>query len=781
MVAKVRLSVKNLVSFVLRGGSIDSRFSGMDRALEGSRIHRKLQKQAPEGYNAEVSMRNVQLYNEVEYTVEGRADGVFIENDIVVIDEIKTTTVPTELITEDFNLAHWAQGQCYAYFYCTQQKIEKATVQLTYYQVDTEKIIRYKQEYTYAKLEEIYYNLLQGYEKWAIFTANWIKARNESITPLEFPFKSYRAGQRELAVGVYKTITQGERFFCQAATGIGKTISVIYPAIKAMGEGSAEKIFYLTAKTITRTAAQNAVQQLQENGLRAKSITITAKDKICFLDERKCNPEDCPYAKGYFDKVNDAVFGILQNTDSFDRQTIEAAARKYTLCPFELSLDLSLWCDVVICDYNYLFDPEAALQRFFVERTGDYVFLIDEAHNLPDRARDMYSATVSKKDLYAVKKLVEKKDTRLKRTLTEANNLFIQARKEMEEREVEYFTEEFPREKWLSVFRRVLSAFENYFENNKSEAQDRILDFYFSLRFFIKISEMYNSGYTTFYEKSRDDISVQLLCLDPSFFVNNALEKGIASILFSATLSPLKFYMETLGENEEAKKSSFASPFRQENLCLLVENTISTKYKDREETVERVAESILALAKAKEGNYIAYFPSYKYMNQVYEAFAELQSGLKTVCQQSGSSEEEREAFLELFDNEEENILAFCVMGGIFAEGIDLVGSKLQGCCIVGVGLPQINPRLEQMKEYYTEIGSNGYAYAYRYPGMNKVLQAAGRVIRTEEDKGIVLLIDSRFNSRAYKELFPIHWNHAENVHGAQEIDEKIKAFWHGVE
>ena len=777
MTARVRLSVKSLVSFVLKGGSIDSRFTGLNRALEGSRIHRKLQKLAPEGYVAEVALRNTQKHKGVEYTVDGRADGLFFEDDLPVIDEIKTTAVPAELITEDFNMAHWAQGQCYAYFYCAEQKLKKAVVRLTYYQIDTEEIVRYKQEYTFAQLEGIYHTLLQGYEKWAMFTAEWEIKRNESITSLQFPFDSYRAGQREMAVGVYKTVVQGGQFFCQAPTGIGKTLSSLFPAVKAMGEGQTEKIFYLTAKTITRTAAQTAVQQLQGDGLNLKHVTLTAKDKVCFLDERNCNPEACPYAKGYFDRVNDVVFELLQKIDCFTRQEIEQAAKKYELCPFELSLDLSLWCDVVICDYNYLFDPEATLQRFFSERTGEYTFLVDEAHNLPDRAREMYSAQISKKEIWAVKKMVDKEDAKLSKALTKLNSEIVKIKKELKALDTDHFAGEEPRKEVLAVLRSAMPPFEGYLEKHRTNLQSGVLEAYFSIRFFLKISEIYNSSYVTFYEQSREDVSVQFLCLDPSAFVRTAFEKGKAAVLFSATLTPLEFYMQTLGDEEDAKKASFTSPFNREHLCLLVESTVSTKYKDREDTLEQVAESILSFATAKRGNYIVYFPSYKYLQQVYEVFSELGAAMKTVCQQSGASEEEREEFLKLFDKEDENILAFCVMGGMFSEGVDLVGNKLQGCCIVGVGLPQINPKLEQMKEYYNADNKDGYAYAYRYPGMNKVLQAAGRVIRTADDKGVVLLIDSRFGTREYRNLFPLHWGHAKSVHGAVEIQDEIRAFW----
>ncbi len=777
MAVKVKLSVGNLVGFVLRGGSIDNRFSGLDRAAQGSRIHRQLQKEAPAGYMAEVTMRNVQVYNNIEYTVEGRADGMFEENDMTVIDEIKTTTAPMEAITEEFNMAHWAQGQCYAYFYCVKNNAEKAAVRLTYFQVDEEEIVRFQKEYTFAQLEEIYVGFLQSYEKWAAFMAGWKTTRDNSINELDFPFDSYRKGQRELAVSVYKAIIGGNNFFCQAPTGIGKTMSTIYPAMKAMAEGHEEKVFYLTAKTITRTAAQDALHFMQQKGLRAKHVTITAKDKVCFLDERNCNPDACPYAKGYFDRVNDVVLAELQSKNTFTRQVIEEIAKENMLCPFELALDFSLWCDVVICDYNYLFDPEAMLQRFFSESTRQYVFLIDEAHNLPDRVRAMYSASVSKKEILAVKKAVGTKEKKYTQALNKVNTALLDIRKECEEKDVTFLVEETPRKEHITLLRALLKEYERYLEKYKNNLEEGVLETYFSLRFFLKIAELYGESYATFYEANRYDVTMKLLCLDPAAFVQAAFEKGYAAVLFSATFSPLPFYMEVLGNDEEAKKASFLSPFKQENLALLVESSISTKYKDRAFTLEEVADSIAAFAGVKKGNYIVYFPSYKYMEQVLEVFETLHADMPVTCQQRNSSEEERENFLKQFDDPAKNVLAFCVMGGMFAEGVDLVGDKLQGCCIIGVGLPQINPEIELIKRHYDEKNNNGYAYAYRYPGMNKVLQAAGRVIRTEQDKGVVLLIDSRFGTREYRSLFPLHWNHAKRVHGTGEIKEAIETFW----
>ena len=773
----MRISVKNLVGFLLRGGSIDSRFSGTDRAAEGGRIHRRLQKQEGPGYTPEVTLRDTRQWGDLLYRVEGRADGIFFDQEgRVTVDEIKTTAAPLSAIGEDFNLAHWAQGECYAYFYCLQHGLAEAAVRLTYFQVDTEEILRFTRRYSLKEMETFYQGLLEGYAKWARFTARWAQLRAAAAGAMDFPFPAYRPGQRELAVGVYKTAREGGRFFCQAPTGIGKTISTLFPAVKAMGEGRVEKVFYLTSKTTLRTAAEEALERMGEKGMRAKTVTLTAKDKICFLEERACDPESCPYARGYFDRVNEAVFQLLQEGDRFDRAAVEAAARRYELCPFELSLDLSSFCDVVVCDYNYLFDPEAYLRRFFEEGKSDHFFLIDEAHNLPDRAREMYSAALSKRAVLSARKQVTGRHKKLSGALGKVNAALLELGRACVEAPEGRLVQPAPPKELLGLLRRAMEQFEEHLNAHRGQTEGELLTFYFELRFFLKIAELADTCYRCLIFTSGGDVTVKLLCLDPAPFVDAALSRGKGAVLFSATLSPLSYFMEVLGSGE-GKKASFPSPFPRENLCLMVEGGVSTRYRDREATLAQVARSIAAFAFARPGNYIAYFPSYQYMRRAAEAFEEL-GYPAPVLQQPGAGEEEREAFLAAFAAGEP-LLAFCVMGGVFAEGVDLPGEQLSGCCIVGVGLPQIGPELELQKAYYDEKNGMGYPYVYRYPGMDKVLQAAGRVIRTDSDRGAVLLIDSRFDTPAYRALFPTHWRGALSVRGPEEIRRQLGRFWSG--
>ncbi len=768
---QIRLSVRELVEFVLRCGSIDSRFSGFDRMNEGSRIHRKLQKAAGDAYEAEVSFKAQRTIDGVRYTLEGRADGVIAEQDGgFTIDEIKTTAAPAELLTADFNPLHWAQAKCYGAFLCERGGLPGAGVQITYYQIDTDEIIRHRRAFTAAELEDFLKDTLRRYAPWARMAAQWRGTRNASLRALRFPFPAYRPGQYEMARAVYRTIAGGGRLFCAAPTGIGKTMSTLFPALKAMGEEKGERIFYLTAKTITRQAAEEALARLRQNTadsetpLRLKAVTLTAKDKICPLAERNCTPQGCPRADGYYNRVNDALYEFLSARDIFTRADIEAFAEERRLCPFEFSLDLTNWCDCIVCDYNYLFDPVVSLKRFFAEG-GDFIFLVDEAHNLVDRSREMYSASLHKSAVYGVKKALGKAHRRLSAALTKTNREFIALRRRCEEAETRALT--LPKgvpelEKQLV---RLCAACEGWLEEHREgELYTEVLALYFDVRFFLRIAEEYDEKYTALVFASGSEVCVRLLCLDAAPFLEDSLALGRAGILFSATLTPAEYFIR--------------SPFAPERLFLAAADTVSTKYADRERTREAVCRLIGAAVNTKAGNYLVFLPSYQYLRDVSDEFAMIYPEIPLAVQEIGMDEAAREAFLAQFSAQQtKTLVGFCVLGGIFAEGIDLVGDRLIGSIIVGVGLPQIGPEQDALRDYYEATLGEGFAYAYQYPGMNKVLQAAGRVIRTETDRGLVLLIDSRYRTARYRRLFPPHWAQLQSVESPEQLARMLAGFW----
>ena len=654
---------------------------------------------------------------------------------------------------------HLAQAKCYAFIYGDQHEQEKMGVQMTYCHLETEEIRRFRQEYTTEELREWFYGITDAYEKWALFQVEWKEKRNASIKKVEFPYQ-YRDGQKKLAAAVYRTIERQKKLFIQAPTGVGKTMATVFPAVKAVGEGLVDKLFYLTAKTITRTAAQQAFQILKREGqgLRCKVITLTAKEKICFCEKPECNPDYCPYAKGHFDRINDAVYDMITTSDDMSRQAVEEQAKKWQVCPFELGLDLSLWADAVICDYNYVFDPNAKLKRFFGEGVkGDYIFLIDEAHNLVERGREMFSASLCKEDVMKVRRLVKTRDVRLARQLEDCNRQMLALKRECDGCQV--------LESAGGIYLKLLSVMaemERYLEECKEEdVREEVLSLYFEVRMFETIYEKLDENYMIYSEiDGEGKFFVRLFCVNPAVNLNEALEKGVSTIFFSATLLPIRYYRQLLSTKTDDYAVYAQSTFARENRLLLLGNDVSTRYTARgEATYRKYASYLLEMVQGKKGNYMAFFPSYKFMEEVYDQFLLLaekeDSSAQCVIQAPYMSEEAREIFLEEFEEErEESLLGFCVMGGIFSEGIDLSRDRLIGAAVVGTGLPQVCRERELLREYFDKKGLRGFDYAYVYPGMNKVLQSAGRVIRTEEDRGVILLLDDRFREGRYKETFP---------------------------
>ncbi|MBC1765292.1 ATP-dependent DNA helicase [Listeria seeligeri] len=773
----VQISVRRLVEFVLRGGSIDSRMTSSDRALEGTKIHQLLQKSAGEEYQAEVSLKLDRTVDGVIFSLDGRADGIINEQ---TIDEIKTTETVMEEITEDFRPLHWAQLICYGFMLAEKSDLSEVTLQLTYYQVADEEIKQFKRVMSREEMGVFVDDLLSKYAVWAKMSAAWEMKRNKTIQELAFPYDSYRRGQRELSIAVYRTAVSGENLCCEAPTGIGKTMSTLFPAVKAMGEGKTDKIFYFTAKTITRQVAEDALDEMRRKGLAARSVTITAKDKICFLDERKCEPDHCQFARGYYDRLNEALFDMLGQEEAITRTVVEQYARKYTLCPFELSLDVALFCDAIVCDYNYLFDPVVYLKRFFSEGPGKYTFLVDEVHNLVDRARSMFSATLRKSLVMQVKRQLDKKlHKRLWNAVNAMNKVMVSLNKVLIESGETIHVSKADLAEWNEfVLKFTFVAKEWLPQNTQSEAQADVLELYFESLRYVKIAELYDERYTTQITRTHSDLEIKQLCLDPAFLLSEKLKLGASSVLFSATLRPIDYYTNVLGGEEDTSRMVFSSPFEQQNMHLLVADNISTKYQMRNQSLASVVEALAALIAGKKGNYLFFFPSFQYLQNVYELFREKYPEIVVQKQEGAMDEEQREAFLEAFKaGNPETLVGFCVLGGVFSEGIDLRGERLIGAAIVGVGLAQLNPESDLIKEYYNETIGQGFDYAYQLPGMNKVLQAVGRVIRGESDRGVVLLIDERFSASRYRTLFPAHWNHAKIVKNTEEITEQVTEFW----
>ncbi len=773
---EIRLSVRNLVEFLLRTGDIDSGFVRMNRALEGTRAHIRLQKSYGDNYLPEVSLRKPLEFDDYNLIVEGRTDGILKEENHIIIDEIKTVTHELELIDENYNTQHWAQAMCYGYIYGEENNLKKLIIQLTYIQLDTDEIKKIRKTFEIGELQSFFYDLIEKYRIWADYNNTRISLRDESIKALQFPFPNYRKGQRKMAAAVYRAIRDENILFAQAPTGIGKTISSVFPAVKAMGEGITSKIFYLTAKTTTQSVAEEAFQKMRDGGLQFISITITAKDKICFKDERDCNPKYCEYAKGHFDRVNNALMDMLQNETQITREILLFYAEKHRVCPFEYSLDLSLWADGVICDYNYLFDPNAGLKRFFSDKKTNFTFLIDEAHNLVDRGREMYSAELHKKDFLSLKRLLKEKSKELCNSCNSINKYFIDIRKRLGEN-IHYTSREEEKDLYNILNSFVVKADKYLAMNDNTNIDQELMDLYFNVLNFLKISELYDEHYITYIEKYGNDVKIKLFCLDPSLLISQMLKKGRAGIFFSATLLPMDYFFEILGGGENSKSIYLSSPFDVKNRCLLIANNVVTLYNKRENSYWQIVEYINNTIIKKQGNYIIFFPSYKYMEEVYERFMERYPDYNVNIQSPGMTEEEKANFIGFFEpNPKKHNIGFCVLGGVYSEGIDLMDDRLIGVIVVGVGLPQLCLERDIIKNYYDNKNHKGFEYSYMYPGMNKVMQAAGRLIRSETDRGIILLLDERFSRWDYQRLFPKEWFPHKRVH-ENSISKVLEDFW----
>lgn len=860
----VKISVRNIVEFILCSGDIDNAGGRYDpdAMQEGSRLHRKIQKSQGHGYTAEVSLavtvpieRDGILFN---ICVDGRADGIINldEADEVIIDtsmfnveqvtlsglpfneniidirvdteasidvdaeaDIDTKTeIETEINTKtdintktgintetDTNVEtdmneqttpkffvdeikcvylelssikeivpiHRHQVMCYAYIYAKENNLKNIGIQLTYCNLETEDTIKIQEVYNFRYLSEWFSRLINEYSRWVSWHYRWKLERNASIKALSFPFE-YRPGQKDLVSGVYRTILREKKIFIEAPTGVGKTISTVYPAIKSMGESLTEKIFYLTAKTITRTVAENTFSILAEKGLRLKAVTITAKEKICPLEKMECNPIACERAKGHYDRVNDAVYDMLVHEESISRDLISEYAMKHCVCPYEMCLDVTTWADAVICDYNYVFDPSVYLRRFFNnDKKQDFVFLIDEAHNLVDRAREMYSAVLHKQSFTSAEKIINGKSSKLTRHLEICNQDLLDMKRECDDCEI-----------WESVsgfvqhLLRLVSEFDEFFQFNQSiEGSDELFQLYMDVRYFIFIHELLDENYLIY--SDYDDTGgfrLKLMCMDPSKNIKNCLNKGKSAVFFSATLLPVQYYKEQLGGDEGDYAVYAPSPFSTDKRLLMVGRDVSTKYSRRSSAeYEKIVSYIETFVNAKVGNYFVFFPSYQMMQEIAAAADGRVEGM--VLQSANMTEREREEFLLAFETEpEKNHVAFGVMGGIFSEGIDLKNDRLIGAVIVGTGLPMVCNERELFRGFYDLRNNCGFDYAYLYPGMNKVLQSAGRVIRTSEDVGSILLLDDRFLNSQYQNLFPREWYPYETV-VLKTVEDKLKSFW----
>ncbi len=778
-----RIGVRELVEFECKSGDLDASQSSTNTALEGARIHRMLQKQAGPNYEKEVTLKAAVTLAGEDYTIDGRADGVDKDDasGLTIVDEIKTSALDFAELSDDALGRYWAQAAVYGHFLCTDRQLDRIILQLTYYQTTTKQITRQQWPLPAADLAEYYQALLHDYAGWVIFRHQLKQERDASLTPLTFPFGDFRPQQREFAAAVYKTIHTQQRLFVQAPTGTGKTMATLFPAVKAMPAEGLNRLFYLTAKEATRQSAEDGCRLLIDQGAQLRCITLTAKDKISFCPPEKRTPDLCPYYRGYYDRNKAAVKDIISHERLLDRATIERYAKKHTVDPFELSLDAARFADVVICDYNYLFDPLVFLQRFFAQPDSSQFFLIDEAHNLIHRARDMYSATLTSAGLSPLAATLRQHHQReASNALRQLRTAFTAVGKALTAKE---------QNEWVSVealteFNQKVARFvERIHEWLPGQPADEdiqaVLPVYFDCISYSRIAELYGEQYRTVVEREHQQVRITQLCLDPEPFVDACLHKGRGAVLFSATLSPLTYYQELLADPADSLVYQLPSPFPAGHQLVVIRDDVATTYQRRAANEARIVAALAAFAQTRTGNYLVFLPSYHYLEQVYMAFSAAYPEITVFSQTGGMAATDRAAFLAHFQpHPTATSVGFAVLGGSFGEGIDLPADRLIGVAVVGVGLPGLSLRNNLLKAYFNARNGQGFTYAYQLPGLNNVLQAGGRLIRGMHDRGVILLLDERFAQPRYQHYLPLSWTrNLRLAHTDDQLTTLLTDFW----
>ncbi len=772
---ELAVGVRELVEFVLRRGDLRAEFTGAATAIEAVRLHQRIQASRPPDYLAEVALGRTVEREGLRLRVDGRLDGVFTGGLFPRIEEIKTTRRPLRECLREENPLHWGQARIYAFLWAAAHGHAAVEVQLTYARTDTGATRSVRRLYAAEELAAFFEEVVGAWARWAKALRAWAAARDASIRTLAFPFSAFRPGQQEMIGAVREALRRGGRIFIQAPTGIGKTLAVLYPALQALAERCCEKVFYLTARTTGRLAAEHALAALRGRGLRLKHLAVIAREKVCLTPGAACTPEECGFAAGHYDRLPAAREALFRE-EAWTREAVAEAARAHRVCPFELSLDLARWADLVLCDYNYAFDPRAYLRRFFLEEGGPWAFLVDEAHNLAERSREMFSAELRRSsfrdlglrlgpELPAIRRRLEGLDAcldRAERRTRSAGGAVADPQ---------------PPAELLAHLGELASVAEGWLEKNRRPPYRRQLEErYFEAAAFLRIAERFDEAYAVCWEASPGDLLVKLFCVDPARPMAEALRRSRAAVFFSATLSPPDYFRALLGGGP-AESLTLPSPFPAPHFGVFVADAVSTVYRDRARTCGEVARMLRRFVEGRRGNYLLFFPSYEYLRLVLAAFRRDAPQAEILVQEPGMGELERETFLARFEARGDGTLVgFAVMGGAFGEGIDLAGARLSGAAVVGVGLPAIGLERELIRAHFEARGGCGYDYAYRFPGIQRVLQAAGRVIRSEEDRGVLLLLDRRYAEDATRRLLPPAWR-PKRVRDERELAAELARFW----
>ncbi|KRL20536.1 ATP-dependent DNA helicase [Lentilactobacillus kisonensis] len=777
-----QIGIRELVEFLLRTGDLSPVVTSENTAQEGSRIHRKIQRSRPTTYQSEVALKTTIKYENDDYVISGRADGIDNHDDKVLIEEIKTSDLEYDTIPQSTLTLYWGQVKVYAYIVMHDQQLDSLAMQLTYVQTPDELITTKQQTITKDEADDFFNNLIKEYEGWIKLRRELDDRRVSSSKQLKFPFENYRPGQHLLATNVYKAIMLEKHLFVEAPTGTGKTISTLFPAIKSMGEQLISRIFYFTAKQSTRHVAENTIAIMSKTGLNLKSITLTAKDKITFPEEKDVPPEENPYMVGYYDRVRPAIKDLIEHVDQITKETIQQYAKKHTVDPFEYSLDVSLFCDVIICDYNYLFDPQVHLQRFFSLPDKQNCFLIDEVHNLVQRSREMYSATLQSGPIDPLLKLLAHNKAANAKVISKLKSLkrsFKRYSKDTAATVDKQIAQLAPLDNFNKTLGDLIEVTHQWLATQPpSDTVDAVVDYYFQCRSYYLISQFYDDTYRTRIIIDGNQISFRQFCMDPSNQLKESLNLGRAAILFSATLSPINYYQRVLGNEADSLCMISDSSFPPKNCQVIIANNINTRYANRQNSVEPICDTIYTMISQQTGHYLVFFPSMTYLNLVLNQFVTSHPDITVLNQKPDMDNAARQDFLDQFRNADgQTKVGFALLGGIFSEGIDLKNDALIGVGIVSVGLPGINAESDLIRDYFDQLNGQGFSFAYQLPGFNNVSQAAGRVIRTDDDKGVIVLMDQRFNQTRYRQIFPKNWQNIKVSNTTPQLKNLLQSFW----
>ena len=780
-VAGHRVAIRELVEFIARRGDINFRFSSRSSALEGIKGHRRLQASRGEGYVPEKDVTTRVQIDCMEICLSGRVDGYFPDRRPLEVEEIKTVRVPAAAIPEAIRHLHWSQAMMYAHLLVTTHAAESALVRLCYLNLDDDSEEAFESEYSRVDLDAHFYTLMCRYASWLRRMAEWQARRDEGIGTMTFPYGDYRAGQREMAVSAWRAMRDERCTVLQAPTGIGKTMATLFPAVKALRELDYEKVFFLTAKTSGQESAERTLAELKAKGLPLRDITLTARDKVCFNPGSPCDGQHCEYAAGYYDRLPAAVEEVMAVGVSLGRDAVETLARRHRLCPFELALDLSRVCDVVICDYNYAFDPGVYLRRYFEGNGRRFVFLVDEAHNLVERGREMFSANISKDRFLSLRRELGSALPQLAKSLARVNESILALRRPLKaqyDRDGYLRLDNLP-EAVITAVRGFCQNAEQWLDDNHpAPFQPDLLTLYFDSLKFLRTADWFGDDYACLLEKTDDGMMLRLYNVNPAKGLGQGMQRAAASVCFSATMMPQTYFQSLMGVGEDTAWYRLGSPFDPANLGVFSAPYISTAYRDRAASLESLVSLLADVVSARRGNYLVFLPSYAYLSRVVSQFEARHQQVRCIRQHPGMSEADREEFLAAFqeDRGQDTLVGFAVLGGAFGEAVDLRGSRLIGAIVVGVGLPGMGAERDLIRSYFDDTHGAGFEFAYQYPGMNRVLQTAGRVIRSESDRGIVCLVDTRFAQARYRSLMPVEWQ-VQQCRCQASLSEAIRQFW----